>query len=188
MNPPISSLAARESARRRLAGLVLAGEHALRERRPHDLGDAAGVRTAGSPRPRAARQSIEYCGWLETKRSTSGQREGRFDLLHGPFAEADVARLARAATTSVSASIVSSQRRVARRSGGTGRGRRGRCAGASARRRSACGSGPPRALCRCRTSGSRPWSRARRRSARSPRALRRAGTRRRRARRRWRCR
>ena len=40
------------------------------------------------------RQSSEYCGWLDTKRSAAGDRERAFDLLRRPFAEADVARLA----------------------------------------------------------------------------------------------
>ena len=40
MNPPISSLAARESRGGGLSGIVLAAEHALAERRPDDLRDA----------------------------------------------------------------------------------------------------------------------------------------------------
>ena len=40
------------------------------------------------------RTSIEYWGWLETQRSTPGSARDAFDLLDGPFAEADVAGLA----------------------------------------------------------------------------------------------
>ena len=56
-----------------------------------------------------ARQSIEYCGWLETN-SSDGRRasSAASDLLRRPLAEAEVARLARAARPRCSASIVSS--------------------------------------------------------------------------------
>ena len=106
MKPLMLSLAARESGGGCSPGRYLpvstpwpSGDHTIWEisSRSH-----SGITSASGPR-----HSIEYCGWLETQRATSGQREGRFDLLHGPLAEADVARLARA-TTSLSAPIVSS--------------------------------------------------------------------------------
>ena len=66
MKPFMLSLAARESLGGGSPRAVLAGQHALAERRPHDLRDAFAL--AQSSRPGlGARHSIEYCGWLETK-------------------------------------------------------------------------------------------------------------------------
>src|SRR6185312_10001805 len=79
--------------RRRLAGAVAAREHALRERRPHDLGD---------PLPFAEWDQLGL-GRAHEHRVLrlagdppldAGQRQRALDLLHRPFAEADVAGLA----------------------------------------------------------------------------------------------
>ena len=49
------------------AGAVLPGEHALRERAPHDLADAE-LRAGAQHALSIPRRSIEYCGWLEIGR------------------------------------------------------------------------------------------------------------------------
>jgi hypothetical protein len=63
-------------------------------------------RRAGSPRP-PARQSAEYCGWLETNFATPGQLERLAICSAGHSLKPDPAALP-ASTTSVSACIVSS--------------------------------------------------------------------------------
>ena len=82
--------------RRRLSGLVLAGQHSLSERRPDDLGDAVllaegdQLGLGGAPDHRVLRLRGD-----ELLRA--GDLERRLDLLDGPLAEADLARLARLA-------------------------------------------------------------------------------------------
>ena len=57
---------------RLVAGRVLAGEHALRDRRPDDLADAELLARAGPPRPRSrGRASSTAAGWSAAGRSPS---------------------------------------------------------------------------------------------------------------------
>ena len=72
MKPPISSLVARVPGGGGPVGLVLAGEHALGRAATRRSARCRSRRRAGSPPPPAARQSSEYCGWLETNFATPG--------------------------------------------------------------------------------------------------------------------
>ena len=188
---PIRSLVAREPSGGAGAGPVLAGQRALRERRPDDLRDA--VRRAERDHLAlgvAPEQRVLRLRGDELRPAVlAAQVERRLDLRRRPLAEADVARLA--GPHDLGRAPPSSPRAAsARRSGGTGRGRRSRCAGGRATRRSA--SAPARARGpgsrRCRPSGSRASSRARTSRADATRARRRGTTRPRRARRRSPCR
>ena len=150
--------------RRRLARLVLAGQHSLARAATRRSGEMPCSSQKGISSASGARQIMLYCGWEETHFFVSGTSSAGLDLLDGPLAEADLARLAGLADLGERLHRLLDRRRRGR-GGGTGRGRRSRSAGARARRRSACGSARGRGRCRSPTSGRRPWWRG----CRSPR-------------------
>ena len=93
--PPIVVGGAR-AGRVRLARLVLAGQHALGDRRPDDLADAellAGRDDLGLDDP--PQHGVLRLVGHERDLQVDRQRVRRADLLGGPLRDADVVRLAR---------------------------------------------------------------------------------------------
>ena len=129
--PPLSSVA-REPAGGALARLVLAGQHALRDRRQHDLADAlplAGrhhLRLDDPPQHRVLRLVGD-----QRHVQLTGQGGAPGDLVGGPLGDADVEHLALPGpgrrTRGTSPPAASSGR-----SGAPGRGRRSRSAAGAA--------------------------------------------------------
>ena len=136
LDEAVHRLVGRARVRRHLlARLVLAGQHALGERRPDDLADAVGLAQRDHLLlGRAPERAVLRLRGDELRHAGHVQR--RLDPVRRPLGEPDVPRLARLDDLAQRAHRLL-QRRRCRRSGGTGRGRRSRSAGAPASRRSA---------------------------------------------------
>ena len=119
------------AGRRRLARAVLAGERALRERRPDDLPDAvlAAERDHLALRLAPEQRVLRLRGDELRETASAVEVERRLDLRRRPLARSRGSAPCRRARPR--SAPPSSPRAASRgRSGGTGRGRRGRSAGA----------------------------------------------------------